>query len=222
MGTLDDAQTAVRAAALDLVQTPDGRVRVEDYLTVLAAAAGEAALAAAGFDVEGHDLPPGSALFFDPVNAVLTGDPITRPAAPGTVWSLIEPLGGSLAPAAALPDPAALYRFVVEQLGQADWGRVSTSVGDEHEPFLLPLKAAYDLRPAVLGIEQRFGAPVKDRHIVTTAALTAALEQTRSAIDVPISLRLAVEVLFGMAKMAPMTGREIAARLIDRVDLPTP
>ena len=207
MGTLDDAQSAVRIAALGLVQTPDGRVRVEDYLTVLAAAAGEASLAAAGFDVEGHDLAPGSGLFFDPVNAVLTGDPLTRPAAPGTVWSLIEPLGGSLAPAAVLPDPAALYRFVVEHLGQADWGRVSTSVGPDHEPTVLPLRAAYDLRPGVLEVEQRFGAPVQDRHIVTTAALIAALEQTRAAIDVPVALRLAVEILFGMAKMAPMTAR---------------
>jgi hypothetical protein len=34
----------VRDAALAIVQTPDGGVRVEDYLTVLAAAVGEAAL----------------------------------------------------------------------------------------------------------------------------------------------------------------------------------
>ncbi|MEP6798436.1 MAG: hypothetical protein ABI890_09820, partial [Lapillicoccus sp.] len=129
MGSLADAESAVRAAALTLVQTPEGRVRVEDYLTVLAAATGEAALAAAGFDVAGHDLPPGSALFFDPVNAVLTGDPVTRPAAAGTVWALIEPLGGSLAPADALPEPTALYRFVVDHLGEAEWGRVTTSVG---------------------------------------------------------------------------------------------
>ena len=210
MGTLDDAQSVVRTAALGLVQGPDGRVRVEDYLTVLAAAAGEASLAAAGFDVEGHDLTPGSGLFFDPVNALLTGDPITRPAAPGTVWSLIEPLGSSLTPAAALPDPAAVYRFVVEHLGQADWGRVSTSVGPEHEPTVMPLRAAYDLRPHVLEIERQFGAPVEDRHVVTTAALTAALEQTREAIDVPVALRLSVEVLFGMAKMAPMTARAMA------------
>lgn len=210
MGTLDDAQSAVRTAALTLVQTADGRVRVEDYLTVLAAAAGEAALAAAGFDIEGHDLTPGSGLFFDPVNAVLTGDPITRPAGPGTVWSLVEPLGGTLVPAAELPDPAALYRFVVEHLGQADWGRVSTTVGADHAPTVLPLQAAYDLRPGVLEVERRFGAPVQDRHIVTTAALTAALEQTRTAIDVPLALRLGVEVLFGMAKMAPMTARAMA------------
>lgn len=210
MGTLAEAESAVRAAALGLVQTPDGRVRVEDYLTVIAAAAGEASLAAAGFDVEGHDLTPGSGLFFDPVNAVLTGDPITRPAAPGTVWSLIEPLGGSLAPVDALPDPAALYRFVVEHLGAAGWGRVSTSVDADHHPTVLPLQAAYDLRTGVLEVERRFGAPVEDRHIVTTAALTAALEETRAAIDVPVALQLAVEVLFGMAKMAPMTVRAMA------------
>mgnify|MGYP001797027727 CR=1 FL=1 len=42
MGTLDDARCGVRTAGVGLVQGPDGRVRVEAYLTVLAAAAGEA------------------------------------------------------------------------------------------------------------------------------------------------------------------------------------
>lgn len=66
----------VRDAALAIVQTPDGGVRVEDYLTAQAAAVGEAALGAAGFDVVHPTLVPGSAVFFDAVNEVLTGDPL--------------------------------------------------------------------------------------------------------------------------------------------------
>ena len=65
---------AVRDAALQLVQDERG-VRVEDYVTVLAAAAGEATLVDADlFDIEANDLTPGAGVFGDAINVVLTGD----------------------------------------------------------------------------------------------------------------------------------------------------
>ena len=212
MGTLAEAETAIREAAISLVQEPGGGVRVEDYLATLAAATGEAALAASGFDVEHHALAPGSALFHDPVNARLTGDPVTTPAPAGTVWSMLEPLvAKGVLPAHALPDPTATYRHVAESVGRAPWGEVSTTVGDDHRPLRPPLRSAFELRPAVLGVEQSFNASVTDRHVVTASALASAIEQTKDAIDPALAVRLAVEILFGMAKMAPMTAAALAS-----------
>ncbi len=205
MGTLADAETRIREAAIQLVQEPGGGVRVEDYIATLAAAAGEAALAASGFDVEHHDLAPGSVLHDDAARSRLTGDPVTSPAPSGTVWSILEPLVGRAVPPSALPHPQELYDQTERNLGRAGpWGLVTT-VGDDHAPARAPLHQALLLRPSVLETERLFVAAVSDRHIVTASALTSAIDQTKGAIDPAISLRLALEVLFGVARLAPMT-----------------
>lgn len=210
MGTLADAESRIRQAALRLVQEPDGRVRVEDYLTTLAAATGEAALAASGYDVEHHDLTPGSALFHDPVNARLTGDPVRLPAPAGTVWSILAGLQDRVVPASAYPSPEDLYGRVAGGVGGQGWGEVPLTVGPDHAPSQPPLRRAFELRPAVLETERSFNAPVTDRHVVTASALAAAIEQTKDAIDPEVALRLSLEVVFGMAKMAPMTASRFA------------
>jgi len=210
MGTLADAETRIREAAIRLVQEPGGGVRVEDYVATLAAAAAEAALAAAGFDVEHHDLVPGSVLTYDAVRARLTGDPVTRPAPVGTVWSLLEPLAGGTVAASAFPDAAQLYAQAEDHRGAPQPGEVVTTVGADHAPARPPLGQAYALRPAVLETERLFGAAVTDRHIVTASALTSAIDQTKSAIDPAIALRLALEVLFGVVRLAPMTSDRFA------------
>lgn len=209
MGTLADAETRIREAAIQLVQEPGGGVRVEDYIATLAAAAGEAALAASGFDVEHHDLTPGSALLHAPVTALLTGDPVGSPAPAGTVWALLQPLAGRVVPAADYPEPDELHARTAAQAGHAGWGEVITSVGADHAPARPPLRQAFDLRPAVLETERAFGAAVTDRHVVTTTALASAIEQTKGAIDPSVSLRLALEVLFGTAAMAPLTAERL-------------
>jgi hypothetical protein len=196
----------LRDAALLMVQTRDRGVRVEDYLATLAAGAGEAALAAAGFDVEGHELPPGSGLFFEPVNAVLTGDPMPPGGAPpGTVWSVLATAG------APLPEPESLYRHVASTVASTEWGMVATTVPDGNTPSVLPLRQAYELRPHVLALEQASGGLPAQRHLLVTTALVQAMAQTASAIDATIGAQLACEVLFGVAKMAPMTDAALAA-----------
>ena len=62
--------------ALSIVQDPETRgVRVEEYLTVLAAAAGEAVLASSGvIDIESNPMNPGGAILGAPINIVLSGD----------------------------------------------------------------------------------------------------------------------------------------------------
>ena len=62
------AAETLAGAALARVQEPaTGRVRVEDYLTVLGSITGESALVAAGVvDVESSEIPPGVARVWRP------------------------------------------------------------------------------------------------------------------------------------------------------------
>jgi hypothetical protein len=194
---LTAAEGRVREAAIALVQDERG-VRVEDYLTVLAAATGEGALAAAGFDVTGHDLPPGSPLFYEPVNLVLTGD-VLEDVPAGSVYGVLQDLSDSV------PPPKELYELVAGSVGRAEWGHVTVTVDTDHRPSVMPLRAAFELRPQVEAIEASHGLTVGDRATLTATALRAAMEQVGEAIDRALAVRLALEITFGMAKLAPMT-----------------
>jgi hypothetical protein len=204
MGDVAGAEAALRAAALAMVQDERG-VRVEDYLTSIAAATGEGSLAAAGFDVTGHDLTPGSALFFEPVNELLTGDSVDDVPA-GSVYGIFQ----SQAPA-LLPTPKELYEHVARSVGSADWGQVTVTVPDGNRPRVLPLRCAYDLRPVVAALEAEHKLALDRRHVLTATALRSAIAQVHGAIDAGIAVRLALEVTFGMAKVAPMTDAAMAA-----------
>ena len=63
----------------------------------------------------------------------------------------------------------------------------------------------------MLRLERAAGAGPTRRHVLVTTALVQAIEQTKGSIDPAIGPRLACEVLFGMAKMAPMTDADLAA-----------
>jgi hypothetical protein len=197
--------TSIREAAIALVQA-DGGVRVEDYLTALGAATGEAALAAAGFEVVGHELAPGSALFYEPVDQILGGDRGMMEGSPAA--SIVGILRGwipDLVGAADFPTPDSLYRHVASTVGQAPWGEVAVTVGDDNRPSLSPLRAAFELRPAVLAAEAALGTAPSERHLLAANALLEAGHQVAGAIDHAVAVRLALEVVWGMAKMAPMT-----------------
>lgn len=131
MDDLARAESALRAAAIAIVER-DNPVRVEDYLTVLAAATGVGALAAAGFDVDGHDLVPGSGLFFEPVNELLTGDP---PVAAGSVYAILHSLVPASVPFTAFPSPIELYAHTARSIGEASWGKVSRSAPGTSSPL---------------------------------------------------------------------------------------
>ena len=197
--------TSIREAAIALVHA-DGGVRVEDYLTALGAVTGEAALVAAGFDVVGHDLVPGAALFYEPVNQILSGDRGTVAVSPAE--SVVGVLRGwipDLVGAADFPTPESLYRHVASTVGQAPWGQVAVTVGDDNRPCMSALRAAFELRPAVLAAEAALGTAPSERHLLAATALLEAGHQVAGAIDHAVAVRLALEVVWGMAKMAPMT-----------------
>src|SRR5512141_3330760 len=70
------AERLAKTAVLRVQEPATGRVRVEDYLTVLAAMAGEAALVVgiAPAEIETAGLVPGSPVFGPQINEALTGD----------------------------------------------------------------------------------------------------------------------------------------------------
>jgi hypothetical protein len=201
-----DAAAQIAAAALARVQDSRG-VRVEDYLAALGAITGEAAIVAAGIDIEALDITPGSALFGDRINQVLTGDTADLAAVPadtivGILVAQLVPDVVALADFGSLED---LYRSVAAGVGQTEWGTVHLSVGPDHAPSMPPIRLAFELRPAVEAACSSSGVADVQRHQPCALALASGLGQVREAIDVKLGLTLALEVVFGMAKMAPMS-----------------
>lgn len=224
---LEPFVVALRDVALSRVQDERG-VRVEDYLTVLAAATGEAAVVASGlFDIEDNDMAPGSGVFGDAINEVLTGDATELGQVPAS--SVVGVLRDHLVPgvvgADGFPPIVDLYRHVAETVGSARWGDVELTVPEDHRPTVLPLQVALELRPAVVEIEAAAERAFVDgevarpdgwgRHGLCALALASAIEQTAAAIDAPLAVRLSLEVAFGMAKVVPMSAAAFQQALDD-------
>jgi hypothetical protein len=216
----DETQIARRAAAVlakvALASVQDAttkRVRVEDYLTVLASLTGEAALVASGvIDIEASDFAPGSAIFGDPINRILTGDAtVIADVRPDTVVGILVnelvPATVALEAFGALDD---LYARVATGVGSAPWGAVSVSVPPDNMPTVVPLRVVFELRPVVDATFTELGVPAGKRHVPCAIALASAIKQVQGAIDTNVAVRLALEVAFGMAKMVPMSRRAFA------------
>jgi hypothetical protein len=195
-------------AALESVQDLAGRVRVEDYITVLAALTGEAALVAAGvIDIEANALKPGSRIFGDPINVVLSGDGsdlahLQPNSVAGIMVSELVPSTVPLALFVPLPE---LYHDVAGSVGTTEWGAVGTTVPADHRPTVLPLRVAFELRPAVVKAETDARLPSGLRYVPCTLALCQGIKQVKTSADNGMVMRLALEVAFGMAKMVPMS-----------------
>jgi hypothetical protein len=209
------AAEAIANAALARVTDPPGtnKVRVEDYLTALAAVTGESAIVAAGIDIEALDITPGAALFGDRINQTLSGDTADLAHVPedtiiGILVAQLVPDTFSLADFGSLED---LYRSVAANVSTSEWGNVHLTVGKDHEPTIPPLRLAFELRPSVDAACSVAGIPSAQRYRPCALALAGALVQVKDAIDVKLALRLALEVVFGMAKMAPMSHRAFDA-----------
>jgi hypothetical protein len=203
--------TRLANQALRRVQEPKtGRVRVEDYLTVLAAITGEAALVASGvLDIETTQLTPGSPIFGDPMNQILSGDSTDLAAQPPdtVVGILVAELVPGTFELGDFEPLQGVYRRVAERVGSAPWGAVMAAVPDDHQPTVLPLQAAFELRPAVEAAVTEAGLPRSQRHVPCAQALAEGLRQVHGAIDGRIGLALALDVVFTMAKTVPMSRR---------------
>ena len=185
-----------------------GRVRVEDYVTVLAALTGEAALVAAEvLDIETSTIPPGAPVFGPAINMILSGDQpdVTKVPADSVVGILV----GELVPGTTSLDPFRpldeFYANVAASVGKTQWGRVTTSVADANTPRVLPLQVAFELRGAVDAAQAASNLPRNLRHVVCGVALADGLKQVKAACDMDMAVTLAMEVAFGTSKMAPMS-----------------
>jgi hypothetical protein len=219
---VDAAALRIRDAAFAYLQ--DGRgVRVEDYLTVLAAMTGEGALVAAGLDIEAVEIAPGSGMFGGRVNEILSGDTADLAAAgPETVVGILR---DRLVPAVVQADwfdLQRLYTFVASNAGRAPWGAVTVSVPEQNLPRVLPLRAAFEMRAVVDAAcvalaPSGDGAPAVQRHVPCATALASAITQTAGAIDLGVAVCLALEVTFSMAKLMPMSQRALGSLSAEEV-----
>ena len=206
-------QVAARLAkeALARVVDPTTRgVRVEDYLTVLGAMTGEAVILASGIvELESSDIAPGSALFGDELNRLLTGDTTDLEQVPSdcVVGVLLAELVPGVVKRAAFGSMEDLYRRVAAGVGSVPWGAVPVDVVPDNQPTVLPIQVAYDLRPAVDGAMLALRESETPRYVVCAVALADAIKQTRGAIDPKVAVNIALQVVFGTAKMMPMSMR---------------
>ena len=181
---------------------------------MVAGAAREAGqrIAAAGIDIEALDMAPSSALFGDQINQVLTGDTADLAQVPadtivGILVAELVPNVYTLADCGSLED---LYRAVAASVGSTEWGTIHLSVGADHAPMVAPIRLAFELRPAVETACSAASVKAGQRHQPCALALASGLGQVREAIDPQVALKLSLEVVFGMAKMAPMSRRAFA------------
>jgi hypothetical protein len=195
----------------------DGRIRVEDLLSAAAAVCGEACIAAAGdFDPADHTYPPGSAVLSQQVNQILCGDGPDWEQAGDSVFGLIR--AGALANGYELmhfpPILEPIEQYVASLASprgdpQARWGRVGLSVPEANWPRFQPLRRAFELRAAAAKVYADLKIDRADRPSACAIALVIELGRVRQAIDPGVAIRVVLETVNGMAKMAPMTERHM-------------
>ena len=91
----------------------------------------------------------------------------------------------------------------------ADSPTVSLSVHADNWPRIPPLRAAYELRePVRTALEER-AVPKESWPTATGLLVARELARVHDAIDRGVGVRIAIETINGMAKMAPMTERHL-------------
>lgn len=194
------------------------RVRVEDYVTVLAALTGESALVESGvIDIETAEGKPGSWIFGEAINQVLTGaDPSSpSPSSDSVLGTLIQRLVPAFVQIDAFLPKERWYQHVASTVGSAPWGQVALSVPSENGPRIVPIRVAFELRDVVAKISSAPELGEVRRTEICTQALADALFEVEGVADSEVLLTLAIELLFGMSKMTPMSKnalREIAGQ----------
>jgi hypothetical protein len=194
--------------------TQGGRIRVEDLISATASIVGEAAIAEAGdLDPRQHTHAPGTRVFSTNVNRLICDDKNFDEAPPESiVGTLRETLRGCGFTGADFPVLSDVFKHFAANIGKTeDWGKVPLSVPQQHQPFLLPIRVAYETRAAVDHSLESLGDNHSLRLRAATLALAKALCETRDVLSRIIATTLAIETVNGMSKTAPMTDTAIAA-----------
>jgi hypothetical protein len=208
--------TAVETCAHALFQTlaeglkRDGRIRAEDIITAAASIVGESCIvAAADFNPRKHEFVPGSRVFSTRVNELFSGDvpdeSIDGLPAGSIVGTLRDRLVVSGFDRSDFPQLKKIFQDFAASVGKpSTWGSVPLSIPSQNMPSILPLRVAYETRPMVDRLFETLENP-GDRLHASVLALAETLIAVREVIDRKTALLLALQIVNGMAKTAPMT-----------------
>jgi hypothetical protein len=221
---IDDAKRMVRG--------PDGRIRIEDLLSSLAAVAGEMVFRRSrvmdldlgtinpgvSAYVANSNLPPGSAVLSPQINQLLSGDrsawadiPITSTF--GSLHNVLTRSREIAWPAESFPDVARLYQSFAQArqkgVSQEAWGWVPLSIPAQNQPKLQPMRATYNLRQSLLSDSMSKPDHLEFASSTSTLAVMMALIEVRKHIDPRVAITLVFETINGMAKTVPMLPRHM-------------
>jgi hypothetical protein len=193
-----------------------GMFRCEDMISAAAALVGECCLRnSAVFDFDHHDLAPGRAIFSDKITGILSGDRANWQEIPltsvfGVLYFTLTRNPKAPWNPGIFPDVAEIYRHYAAARGSkapaVQWGYVPLTSTPAHAPTKPPLRAAFELRCLALKDPTLFPG---DLLSVSQSLLIKTLIKVRSAIDDAVAIRLALETMNGMAKMAPVLPRHM-------------
>jgi hypothetical protein len=199
------------------------RIRAEDAICAAAAIVGERCIDAAGdFPLRDHNLAPGTRVFSNRVNELLCGDnPETEVDAlpPQSVYGILKTgLNTDVYTLERFPTLVSVFSGYAAGVGKDDiWGKVPVTVLPRNHPAIIPLQFAFETREKVDSILRPIVADKLRGLGVATKSLASLLNQMTKAIEPDVALRLAFEIVNGMAKTAPMTAKAFN----DRQDQPS-
>jgi len=202
-----------------MAEGPKQCFRCEDIISAAAAFAGECCLRkAAIFDFDNHDCVPGQAIFSGEINHILSGDrtdwgdvPVTSVF--GGLHNILTHFPEEPWDPSAFPGVAEIYRGYAAARGHGappiQWGYVPLTLAPHHAPRHPPLRAAFELRRFTFAVCAQDLPKPGDLCNIAQLSLLRALAKLRRAIDKAVAIRLAMETLNSMAKMAPVLPRHI-------------
>ncbi|NOS69699.1 MAG: hypothetical protein HOP33_07200 [Verrucomicrobia bacterium] len=180
----------------------------------MAAIVGEQCIAAAGeYKVREHSFVPGQRIFSDKINELLCGDNGATEinAIPSTsVFGILRDRLANGPFAGNFPELNSVFSGFASRIGKPeDWGKVPLSLPEEFHPRRLPLRVAFDTRPAVDQALKSVSSDKMRRLRISTIALAMLLNDERDQIDPKSALLLTLETVNGMGKTAPMKDEAI-------------
>jgi hypothetical protein len=119
-----------------------------------------------------------------------------------TMWTCIEQAARDAGMARnEMPDPADLLRQVTKGDGPAF---PPITVPERHSPLEYSPNACVRLRPKVIDIADRLDLSRRDLAFALGMATAGLIAFTKDDLAPPIALRLAAEIMFAVARMAPL------------------
>jgi hypothetical protein len=175
----------------------EGRVHAPSVIGAAAALTGE-------FAQRAGDIPSGTGkpgyVFGDAINAVLLEDADKGRA---TVWACLQRAGRDAGLSERdIVDPIEVIRNVAAAVGGPSFPPLT--VPKEHYPHEYSPNACVRLRPKVIAIADRLELSRRDLAIGLAMAIHGLILLTRDAVPPAISVRLAAEIVLGVAKMNPL------------------